>query len=207
MNGFSTGEEDSRGAPDQVCCLVDEGDRCPRPAGNASYSKRIQKTVTQRRLRLHLDAMVSLLQALRLLSMENYVQLLIIAFLLCKGPTHIHLWFSQDHDTMCKNKETKERFRRWLQWNRHWFSWSRSFPAASKHLASVQETLQSCHSTWTQQSSACWCKILFHLWRNFCNYIEISVYHIIFLITGTNEALQNNTSYRKRSFDIFHLYC
>lgn len=58
MNGFSTGEEDSRGAPDQVCCLVDEGDRCKRLAGNASYSKRIQKTVTQRRLRLHLDAMV-----------------------------------------------------------------------------------------------------------------------------------------------------
>lgn len=57
MNGFSTGEEDSRGAPDQVCCLVDEGERCQRPAGNASYSKRIQKTVTQRRLRLHLDHM------------------------------------------------------------------------------------------------------------------------------------------------------
>ncbi|KAK3929893.1 Histone deacetylase complex subunit SAP30-like protein [Frankliniella fusca] len=57
MNGFSTGEEDSRGAPDQVCCLVDENERCQRPAGNASYSKRIQKTVTQRRLRLHLDSM------------------------------------------------------------------------------------------------------------------------------------------------------
>uniref|UniRef100_A0A1B6KEJ9 Histone deacetylase complex subunit SAP30 homolog n=1 Tax=Graphocephala atropunctata TaxID=36148 RepID=A0A1B6KEJ9_9HEMI len=55
MNGFSTGEEDSRGPPDQVCCLVDDGLRCHRPAGNASYSKRIQKTVTQRRLKLHLD--------------------------------------------------------------------------------------------------------------------------------------------------------
>lgn len=58
MNGFSTGEEDSRGASDQICCLVDEGERCSRPAGNASYSKRIQKTVTQRRLKLNLDHMV-----------------------------------------------------------------------------------------------------------------------------------------------------
>ncbi|XP_012531864.1 histone deacetylase complex subunit SAP30 homolog [Monomorium pharaonis] len=57
MNGFSTGEEDSRGAADQICCLVDEGERCSRPAGNASYSKRIQKTVTQRRLKLNLDHM------------------------------------------------------------------------------------------------------------------------------------------------------
>nr|CAD7432358.1 unnamed protein product [Timema monikensis] len=55
MNGFSTGEEDSRGPPDQECSLVDDGERCRRPAGNASYSKRIQKTVTQRRLKLHLD--------------------------------------------------------------------------------------------------------------------------------------------------------
>ncbi|KAK6625830.1 hypothetical protein RUM43_006129 [Polyplax serrata] len=55
MNGFSTGEDDSRGATDQICCLVDDNERCKRPAGNASYSKRIQKTVTQRRLKLHID--------------------------------------------------------------------------------------------------------------------------------------------------------
>ncbi|CAB0034876.1 unnamed protein product [Trichogramma brassicae] len=55
MNGFSTGEEDSRGAADQICCLVDDGSRCTRVAGNASYSKRIQKTVTQRRLKLCID--------------------------------------------------------------------------------------------------------------------------------------------------------
>lgn len=60
MNGFSTGEEDSRGPNDhQVCCLVDDGDHCSRPAGNASYSKRIQKTVTQRKLRLNIDNQVS----------------------------------------------------------------------------------------------------------------------------------------------------
>ncbi|KAL1129863.1 hypothetical protein AAG570_012807 [Ranatra chinensis] len=54
-NGFSTGEEDSRGPPDQICSLFDDSSRCRRPAGNASYSKRIQKIVTQRRLKLHLD--------------------------------------------------------------------------------------------------------------------------------------------------------
>lgn len=58
-NGFSTGEEDSRGNSDQICCLVDDGDRCRRPAGNASYSKRIQKTVALRRLKLNIDAQVS----------------------------------------------------------------------------------------------------------------------------------------------------
>ncbi|KAK5644297.1 hypothetical protein RI129_008142 [Pyrocoelia pectoralis] len=55
MNGFSTGEEDSRGPTDQICCLVDNNERCTKPAGNASYSKRIQKTVTQRRLSLSID--------------------------------------------------------------------------------------------------------------------------------------------------------
>lgn len=61
MNGFSAGEEDSRGPQEQVCCLVDDGFRCHRPAGNASYSKRIQKTVTQRRLKLHLDLVVCII--------------------------------------------------------------------------------------------------------------------------------------------------
>lgn len=59
MNGFSTGEEDSRGPTDQTCCLIDSGDRCTKAAGNASYSKRIQKTVTQRRLNLGIDNSVS----------------------------------------------------------------------------------------------------------------------------------------------------
>lgn len=59
MNGFSTGEEDSRGPTDQICCLVDCGDRCTRAAGNASYSKRIQKNVTHRRMNLSIDTNVS----------------------------------------------------------------------------------------------------------------------------------------------------
>lgn len=57
-NGFSTGEEDSRGPTDQICCLIDENERCRNAAGNASYSKRIQKTVTTRRLKLNIDPQV-----------------------------------------------------------------------------------------------------------------------------------------------------
>lgn len=59
MNGFSTGEEDSRGPADQICCLVDSGERCTKQAGNASYNKRVQKTVTQGRLNLNIDNSVS----------------------------------------------------------------------------------------------------------------------------------------------------
>lgn len=44
---------------EQQCCLVDSGRRCTAVAGNASYSKRIQKTVAQRRLKLHMDNSVS----------------------------------------------------------------------------------------------------------------------------------------------------
>lgn len=60
-NGFSTGEEDSRGNSDQICCLVDDNERCRRPAGNAAYSKRIQKTVAQRRLKLNIDPQVCIM--------------------------------------------------------------------------------------------------------------------------------------------------
>lgn len=38
-----------------TCCLIDNGIRCHQPTGNASYSKRIAKTVTQRRLKLVVD--------------------------------------------------------------------------------------------------------------------------------------------------------
>ncbi|XP_075972211.1 SIN3-associated polypeptide 30 isoform X2 [Anticarsia gemmatalis] len=34
---------------------MDDGESCRRSAGNASYSKRIQKTVAQRRLKLNID--------------------------------------------------------------------------------------------------------------------------------------------------------
>ncbi|XP_059079916.1 histone deacetylase complex subunit SAP30 homolog [Tigriopus californicus] len=41
---------------EQICCLKENGRRCGRVAGNASYSKRIQKTVMQRKLKLFEDA-------------------------------------------------------------------------------------------------------------------------------------------------------
>jgi len=40
---------------EQQCCLIENGRRCTRVAGNASYNKRIQKTVAQRKLKLHMD--------------------------------------------------------------------------------------------------------------------------------------------------------
>merc|ERR1711936_333885 len=39
----------------QYCCLLENGRPCNRPASNASYSKRIQGTVAQRKLKLQLD--------------------------------------------------------------------------------------------------------------------------------------------------------
>lgn len=39
----------------QLCCLTEDGSRCNRVAGNASYSKRIQRTVQQKKLRLSID--------------------------------------------------------------------------------------------------------------------------------------------------------
>ena len=38
-----------------VCCLMDSGVRCNKPAGNACYNKRIQKTIQQRRLKFFVD--------------------------------------------------------------------------------------------------------------------------------------------------------
>lgn len=58
MNGFST-EEETPGCHNQICCLLDDGDRCTQPAGNASYNKRIQKTVAQKKLKLSIDSNVS----------------------------------------------------------------------------------------------------------------------------------------------------
>lgn len=44
-NGYSSDE----------CCLIEDGQRCRQVAGYASYNAKIQKTVTQRRLKLHAD--------------------------------------------------------------------------------------------------------------------------------------------------------
>ncbi|XP_071951732.1 histone deacetylase complex subunit SAP30L-like [Antedon mediterranea] len=55
MNGFSTEDDIHDGGHGQICCLVDDGERCSRAAGNACYSKRIAKTVQQRKLKLNID--------------------------------------------------------------------------------------------------------------------------------------------------------
>lgn len=59
MNGYRSEQEEQSSTVGQVCCLVEDNERCKRPAGNASYSKRIQKTVSQRKLKLSLDVNVS----------------------------------------------------------------------------------------------------------------------------------------------------
>lgn len=43
---------------EQVCCLIEDKRRCDRIAGNASYGKKIQKTVQQRKLKLEIDPKV-----------------------------------------------------------------------------------------------------------------------------------------------------
>lgn len=44
----------------QLCCLREEGERCGRAAGNASFSKRIQKSISQKKVKIELDKSVSL---------------------------------------------------------------------------------------------------------------------------------------------------
>lgn len=43
----------------QLCCLREEGERCSRAAGNASFSKRIQKSISQKKVKIELDKSVS----------------------------------------------------------------------------------------------------------------------------------------------------
>ena len=59
MNGYRSEQEEQSSTVGQICCLVEDNERCKRSAGNASYSKRIQKTVSQRKLKLSLDVNVS----------------------------------------------------------------------------------------------------------------------------------------------------
>ena len=58
MNGYRSEQEEAISTVGQICCLVEDSERYKRPAGNASYSKRIQKTVSQRKLKLSLDVNV-----------------------------------------------------------------------------------------------------------------------------------------------------
>ena len=58
MNGYRSEQEEQSSTVGQICCLVEDNERCKRSASNASYSKRIQKTVAQRKLKLSLDGNV-----------------------------------------------------------------------------------------------------------------------------------------------------
>lgn len=44
--------------PGQLCCLREDGERCGRAAGNASFSKRIQKSISQKKVKIELDKSV-----------------------------------------------------------------------------------------------------------------------------------------------------
>lgn len=107
-NGFSTGEEDSRGNSDQICCLVDDSERCRRPAGNAAYSKRIQKTVMQRKLKLNIDPQVNH----TFLSVVNYIycKIFLPCFLTQNNYFQArHTYICDYHKNMIQCARTKQR--------------------------------------------------------------------------------------------------
>lgn len=73
MNGTSGIEESQRldvPSGGQTCCLIDSGIRCKRLAGNASYSKRVQRTVHQKKLKLSVDPEVRHVSGELLLSLR-----------------------------------------------------------------------------------------------------------------------------------------
>lgn len=43
---------------DQICCLIENGGRCRKQSGNASFNFRVQKLVEQRKLKFSLDSSV-----------------------------------------------------------------------------------------------------------------------------------------------------
>ncbi|KAG5666573.1 hypothetical protein PVAND_014591 [Polypedilum vanderplanki] len=55
MNGIDSSDENEK-MENEVCCLIDDGTKCTRVAGNASFSKRIQKGISQRKMKLSLDS-------------------------------------------------------------------------------------------------------------------------------------------------------
>lgn len=76
MNGYRSEQEEQSSTVGQICCLVEDSERCKRPAGNASYSKRIQKTVSQRKLKLSLDGDVS-----EIFSIESFTNRILLTML------------------------------------------------------------------------------------------------------------------------------
>ena len=56
---MSGGEKETAKGGDQICCLTENGERCRKPSGNASFNFRVQKLVEQRKLKFSLDSAVS----------------------------------------------------------------------------------------------------------------------------------------------------
>lgn len=57
MNELDSSDENEKmSCENEVCCLIDDGVKCIRIAGNASFSKRIQKGISQRKMKLMLDS-------------------------------------------------------------------------------------------------------------------------------------------------------
>ena len=125
MNGYRSEHEEQSSTVGQICCLVEDGERCKRPAGNASYSKRIQKTVSQRKLKLSLDANVSEYSVYSNCSPESFCPRNFVFKLSCtfnshervyfdgdpflngfiSGEAHLHLRASQKYDSKCSQQE------------------------------------------------------------------------------------------------------
>lgn len=71
----------SNGQNHHVCCLIESSRSCSRPASNASYSKKIQGTVAQRKLKLEVD------------------------------PKSSHMYICEHHKTMIQNLRAKRKRR------------------------------------------------------------------------------------------------
>ena len=66
LKALSSREQEKEGNKngDQLCCLLEDGEKCRRLAGNASFNFRVQKLVKQRKLGLTLDPEVSMEEVL-----------------------------------------------------------------------------------------------------------------------------------------------
>lgn len=147
MNGYRSEQEEASCTVGQICCLVEDSERCKRPAGNASYSKRIQKTVSQRKLKLSLDVNVRIVNFFVESSRNDFCSIIAFKILMrsnfynewiwygfVSGEAHLHLRASQKYDSKCSQQKEAQRFG-W--WNRNdggnrsdaffVFSFSRSF--------------------------------------------------------------------------------
>ena len=62
LKALSSREQEKEGNKngDQLCCLLEDREKCRRLAGNASFNFRVQKLVKQRKLGLTLDPDVSI---------------------------------------------------------------------------------------------------------------------------------------------------